>query len=62
MTKLAEIYVTPAQAVSLLLVSRETIRWMVKQGKLRGEMIGNITLILKEDVRKIALQRGIKME
>ncbi len=51
-TALASIYMTPCQAAQLLNVNRLTIRRWVQHGKLRGERIGNITLILQEDVFK----------
>jgi len=54
---LCDIYTTPGEASALLLVNRLTIRRWVKSGKLRGERVGSITLILKEDVQRIAQKR-----
>ena len=44
------------RAALCLDVNRRTIRRWLKSGKLKGERIGHFTLILKDDVRKIAVQ------
>jgi excisionase family DNA binding protein len=62
MGHLSDVYTTPGQAASLLLVNRLTIRRWVKEGKLHGERVGNITLIPKVDVWHIAQQRGINLD
>jgi excisionase family DNA binding protein len=56
---LSTVYTTTGQAAASLLVNRLTIQRWIKEGKLHGERVGRITLILKEDVRKVALERGI---
>ena len=54
---LAEIYITPSQAALLLHVNRLAVRRWVKTGKLRGELVGRVTLIWKEDVKRLAMER-----
>jgi len=49
---------TTEQAATYLHVSTLTIRRWVKEGKLRGERIGWQTLVMKEDIRRIALRSG----
>ena len=57
---LSDTYITPNQATKLIPVNRLTIRRWVKEGKLRGEMVDRITLILKEDVVRLAESYGRK--
>lgn len=57
-TRLSDVYVTIGEAADIALVNRATIRRWVKEGKLRGEPMGKITLIPKEDVLKVAKERG----
>jgi excisionase family DNA binding protein len=54
-------YVSINQAASILWVDRSSIRRWLKQGRLRGETVGNVTLIPKQDVLAMALQRGIRL-
>ena len=58
---LDDIYTTPGEAAKLLLVNRLTILRWVKSGKLRGERIGRIYLILKEDAWRIAKEHRIRV-
>jgi excisionase family DNA binding protein len=55
---LATMYMTPGQVVALLHVNRLTVQRWINKGKLRKEKVGNVTLIPKEDVLKIAKERG----
>jgi excisionase family DNA binding protein len=55
---LSDVYVTIGQASRLSLVNRATIRRWIKTGRLKGEKMGLVTLILKDDVIKIAKERG----
>lgn len=57
-TNLCNVYVGVIQAARLLLVNRATIRKWIIQGKLSGQKIGKITLILESDVLEIAKKRG----
>jgi excisionase family DNA binding protein len=57
-TNILDAYVTIGQASRLLLVNRATTRRWVKQGRLRGQKMGLVTLIPKEDVSKVAKERG----
>jgi excisionase family DNA binding protein len=54
-------YVSINQAASILWVNRATVRRWLKLGKLRGETVGNVTLIPKQDVLAVAQQRGIRL-
>lgn len=56
---LSDIYTNIGQASTILLVNRLTIRRWIKQGKLHSEMIGRTALIPKDDIRRIAQERGI---
>jgi len=49
-------YMTIGEATSYLDINRLTIRRWLKSGRLNGERIGHFTLILKDDVHKIAIQ------
>jgi excisionase family DNA binding protein len=51
---------TIGQAASYLDVNRITIRRWIQSGKLKGEKIGKVTLILKTDIFAIAYQSEIK--
>jgi len=59
--RLSDTYVSMTQAASILWVNRVTIRLWVRRGKLKGEKIGRVTLIPKQDVLAMALQRGIRL-
>jgi excisionase family DNA binding protein len=54
--RLSDQYVSIGQAASLLSVNRATIRRWLKGGRLRGESIGRVTLIPKQDVLFITQQ------
>lgn len=51
-------YLTPSQAAGILSVNRETVRRWVALGRLRGERVGNITLIWREDVEREQADRA----
>ena len=53
---LRAMYMTIGEAALYLDVNRLTIRRWLKSGRLNGERIGHFTLILKDDVRRIAIQ------
>jgi len=53
-------YVSIGQAASILNVNRLTIRHWLQKGKLRGQRIGLVTLILKNDVSAIDQQKKSK--
>jgi excisionase family DNA binding protein len=57
-TNLCDVYVTIGQAAGLLRVNRATIGRWVRRGKLRGQKMGLVTLIPKEDILKVAKERG----
>lgn len=55
---LPDSYVTIGQAADLLLVDRSTITRWIKRGKLRGQKMGMVTLIFKNDVLALARERS----
>lgn len=55
---LSDIYMLTGQAAALLMVNRLTVQRWVKTGRLRGERVGYVTLIDKQQVEQIATERG----
>ena len=49
-------FMTAKEAATALKVHQRTIRRWVQSGKLRGETIGKITLVLRVDVRNLRLK------
>ncbi len=50
-------YFTPAEAAKYANVNRLTIRRWFQTGRIRGEQIGNITLVRQTDVARVTAQR-----
>lgn len=50
-------YITTGQAAAILYVNRLTVRRWVKAGKLSGWRVGNVTLLNKGEVEKMAVER-----
>jgi excisionase family DNA binding protein len=59
--RLSDMYVSIGQAATMLSVNRLTIRRWIDSGRLRGEAIGKVTLIAKQDVLTIARRRGVEV-
>jgi len=60
--KLSELYLTTGQAASRLGVNRLTIQRWVKSGRLPGEVVGYVTLILRADIERLANERASNNE
>ncbi len=56
---ITENYLTPAQAARVLSVNRQTVRRWVMAGRMRGERVGNITLVWREDVERERADRAL---
>ncbi len=54
---LQDVYVTTGQAAALLHVNRLTVQRWVRSGRLTGERVGNVTLIVKKEVEQLATER-----
>lgn len=57
MTTLQEEYLTTGQAAAMLSVNRLTIQRWVTAGRLDGQRVGNVTLIVRKQVEELALRR-----
>ena len=55
---LQDLYLTTGQAAAVLQVNRLTVQRWVKSGKLSGELVGRVTLISKDEVHRLAVERG----
>ncbi len=58
MTTLQEVYLTTGQAATMLGVNRLTIRRWVAAGRVRGQLVGNVTLIDRQQVEQMAAERS----
>jgi excisionase family DNA binding protein len=54
--RLSDLYASITQTASILHVNRAIVRRWIKEGKLKGEKIGQTTLIPKEDVLTLIQQ------
>lgn len=59
---LSHIYMLTGQAAALLRVNRLTVQRWVKTGRLRGERVGYVTLIDRQQVEQIAAETGQQRE
>ena len=54
---LRDFYLTTGEAAAILQVNRLTVRRWVKAGKLWGEPVGQVTLLRKDEVHRLAAER-----